>query len=330
MRRRDFISVLAAEAAAAAWPLAARSQQRPAPVVGFLGPRAPDPVLLTNFHQGLNEWGYFQGRNVTVEYRWALDEQLPLGAAAAELARDRVALIVTAGGMATAKAASEASDSIPIVFIGVGLDPVENGFVASFSHPGGNATGLSVATTELLSKRLELLHQIVPKAARIGYLYNDDDAGLGAGGRSQISLDKRTAAELGLSVQCARDGRTIEAALGSMARQDIQALLVASDPLFSKQRELIVTLAARYGLPAGYTRREFADAGGLMSYGPSHTESWKEAGRYAGRILNGARPRDLPVKLQNKYELVINMKTARANGLTVPPLLHAIADEVIE
>jgi putative ABC transport system substrate-binding protein len=326
MKRRDFITTFGA---VAAWPLAATAQSRSVPVIGFLGPQVADRELLAKFHQGLNEGGYFEGRNVAIEYRWAREQSQELPALAAELVRRRVALIVTTGGLAAAKAAKDATTSIPILFTS-GLDPVENGFLTSFNRPGGNATGLSLVTTELLSKRLELLQQLVPKAAKIAYLFNDDDTGLGSSERMQIEAIKVTAEKLALRIHYARDESDIETAFTAMTHQQIDALLVASDPLFGRRRALIVELAGGHALPAGYPRREFADAGGLMSYGPSRTESWRQVGRYAGRILNGARPEDLPVRLQDRDELVINMKTAKALGLTVPPLLHAIADDVIE
>jgi putative tryptophan/tyrosine transport system substrate-binding protein len=327
MRRREFNTILAG---AAAWPLLARAQGRTLPVIGFLGPQSRDPNFLSKFHQGLNELGYTEGRNVAIEYQWASDPSQQLPALAAKLVQRRVALIVTTGGLAAARAAKEATSTIPILFVGIGLDPVENGFVASFNHPGGNATGLSLVTTELISKRLELLKQVVPNAATIAYLMNDDDTGLGPNEKAQIEADGQIANEIKLVTHFARNESGIEAAFASIAQQRIEALLVASDPFFGRQRAQIVGLAARYALPAGYSRREFAEAGGLMSYGPSLSEAWRQIGEYAGRILNGARPEALPVQLQNKYELVINQKAARALGLNIPPLMRAVADEVIE
>ncbi len=327
MRRRDFITVLAGLAAAR--PRAAAAQARAVPVIGFLGGQAPDHELLAKFHQGLNAWGFFEGRNVAIEYRWALDQSQQLPDLAAELVGHRVALIVTAGGLAAAKAAKDATTTIPILFIS-GLDPVENGFLASFNHPGGNATGVSQSYKELIPKRLELLRQMLNKAGKVAYLQNNDSTGLGSSEKEQFEAETRIAGELGLVIHYARTDSDIETTFASMAQEQIEALLVASDPFFSRQRALIVALAERYALPAGYSRREFVDAGGLMSYGPSLRESWRRVGEYAGRILNGARPEALPVQLQNKYELVINMKTAKGLGLNVPPLMHAIADEVIE
>jgi putative ABC transport system substrate-binding protein len=327
MRRRDFVKILVGSAAA--WPLLATAQERALPVIGFLGSQSPDHALLAKFHQGLNELGYFEGRNVAIEYQWAFDQNQPLPALAARLAQHRVTVIVTTDGLAAARAAKDATATIPILFTS-GLDPVENGFLASFNRPGGNATGVSQSYKELIPKRLEMLKQMVPKVSKVAYLQNDDSTGLGPGEKLQFETETHIADELGLVIHYARNESDIEAALGQMARQQIEALLVASDPFFSRQRALIVALAARYALSAGYSRREFVDAGGLMSYGPSRTESWRQVGEYAGRILKGARPEALPVQLWNKYELVINMKTAKSLGLTVPPLLHALADEVIE
>ena len=327
MRRRDFITVLAGFPAA--WPHAAAAQARAVPVIGFLGGQAPDHVLLANFHQGLNAWGFFEGRNVAIEYRWALDQSQRLPDLAAELVRQRVALIVTAGGLAAAKAAKDATTTIPVLFIS-GLDPVENGFLTSFNRPGGNATGVSQSYKELIPKRLDLLRQMLNKVGKVAYLQNDDGTGLGQSEKEQFETETRIAGELGLVIHYARSDSGIETAFASMAQEQIEALLVASDPFFGRQRALIVALAERYALPAGYSRRGFVDAGGLMSYGPSLRESWRRVGEYAGRILNGARPEALPVQLQNKYELVINMKTAKGLGLNIPPLMHAIADEVVE
>jgi putative ABC transport system substrate-binding protein len=328
MRRRDFITIFTG--AAAAWPLVAIAQGRTLPVIGFLGPQSRDPNFLAKFQLGLNELGYIEGRNVEFEYQWALDQNQQIPVLAAKLVQHRVALIITTGGLAAAKAAKEATITIPILFTGIGLDPVGSGFVASFNRPGGNATGLTLVTTELISKRLDWLRQLLPTATKIAYLMNDDSTGLGPSEKEQIEGEKGIANKLGLVIQFARTESDIEAAFASLSRQQVEALLVASDPFFGRQRAQIVALAARYALPAGYSRREFADAGGLMSYGPSLSEAWRQIGQYAGRILNGARPEALPVQLQNKYELVINMKTAKALGLTSPPLLRALADEVID
>jgi putative tryptophan/tyrosine transport system substrate-binding protein len=328
MRRRDFIAILTGSAAA--WPLIATAQRRADPAIGFLGPQSPNLEFLAKFHQGLNEWGYFEGRNVAIEYRWSFNQNQQLPALAAELVARRVALIVTTGGLVAAKAAREATTTIPILFFGVGIDPVENGFLTSFNRPGGNATGVSQSYKELIPKRLELLLQMAPLARKVAYLQNNDITGLGPSEKMQFETETQIAKDLGLFIHFARGESDLEAAFAAMAQQQIEALLVASDPFFGRHRAMIVALAARYALPAGYSRREFADAGGLMSYGPSLSESWRQVGRYAGRILKGARPEDLPVRLQDKYELVINTTTAEVLGLTCPPLLHALADEVIE
>lgn len=325
MKRRDFIKVLAVSAA---WP--ALAAQPPAlPVIGLLGAQASDPKLLAKFHQGLSRWGYREGRNVAIEYCWAVEQHRSLATLAAELARRPVALFVTTGGLTAAKAAKEATSTIPILFATV-FDPVENGFLTSLNHPGGNVTGLSLLSTEVLSKRLQLLQQMVPSASPIAYLMNNDSTGLGPSETAQIAEDSQRAEALGLDIHYARNENDIEAAFATMSAKRTKALLVASDPFFGRRREMIVALAQRYALPAGYPRREFVDAGGLTSYGPDLAEAWREIGEYAGRILMGARPQELPVRLHDQYELVINMKTAGALDLTVPPLLHALADDTIE
>ena len=328
MKRRDFILLLAGSVSLGT--AAAQAQDPAPPVIGFLGPQSPVPELLASFHRGLNELGFFEGRNVAIEYQWVLGQNRGLPDLAAELVRHRVALIVCTAGLRAAKVAREATATIPIIFVGVAFDPVDNGFVTSFNRPGGNITGLSLLNAGLLSKRLDLLQQLVPRAAKITYLMNDDSVGLGPSEIKQQEAERQIAAKLGLVIQYARNASDIDSAFAEMTRQRPDALLVGSDPVFSRQRVQIVALAERYKLPASYSRREFADAGGLMSYGPNRSESWRQVGRYAGRILKGARPEDLPVRLDDKYELVINGRTATALGLTLPPLLHAIADDMIE
>jgi ABC-type uncharacterized transport system substrate-binding protein len=319
MRRRDFITMLAGSATA--WPLIAMGQMPVVPVIGFLGSQSADRELLAMFHQGLQEWGYVEGRNVAIEYRWADNQYQQLPTLAAELVRRQVALIVAAGGSVAAKAAKEATPTIPILFIS-GFDPIQEHLVASFNRPGSNATGIRHYNKEIISKRLELLKELVvpqdpaPAALKIAFLINDDATGL-EDQRAQIQGVKDTAEGLGLVMHYARGRSDIEVAFASMAQEQVRALLV-------------VELAARYGLPTGYRNREFVDAGGLMSYGPSLPESWRQIGEYAGRILNGSRPQELPVQLQNKYELVINMKTAKSLGLVSSALLYAIADQVID
>jgi len=327
VRHRDFIVILTG--LTLAWPRAAASQTPDVPVIGLLAPRAPAQEMLTKFDEGLSKWGYFANRNVAIEYRWSRDQDQQLTALAAELVRLRVTLIVAAGGMAAAKAAKEATATIPILFTS-SFDPVENGVVASLNRPGGNATGLSESYKEVVPKRLEFLKQIVPGARRFAYLQNDDTTGLGPSEKMQFKRETEIAGALGLTTHFARNEIDIEAAFAAMAQQRTEALLVASDPLFGHQHAKIVALAARYALPAGYVRREFVDAGGLMSYGPSHLDAWRQIGEYAGRILKGAKPEGLPVRLHDQYELVINMQTAKALGLAIPPLLHGLADDAIE
>jgi len=314
---------------AAVWPFLSTAAPQTIPVIGYLGSQSPDRELLARFHRGLNEFGYFEGPNVKIEYRWAFGQYKKLPALAGELVQRQVALIVTSGGSVAAKAAREATSTIPILFIS-GLDPIREHLVTSLSRPGGNATGLRHYTVELMSKRLELLKGLLPNDAphqtrRIGCLINDDSTGLED--LAQIQEIKDMAGKLGLQRYFARTDKQIEVEFASMAREQISALLVEPDPLFNRQRALIVGLAARYAIPTGYRNREFVQAGGLMSYGPNLSESWQQIGEYAGRILDGARPEDLPVMLPMKYELVINKKTAKALGLN---LKRTLADEIID
>jgi putative ABC transport system substrate-binding protein len=329
VRRRDFITMLTASAAA--WPFGAVAQPAAIPVIGYLGSQSPDRELLASFHRGLNDFGYFEGRNVAIEYRWAFSQNRTLPILAADLVQQRVSLIVAGGGSVAAKAAKEATSTIPILFIS-GFDPVREHLVESYSRPGGNATGLSHYNVDLMSKRLELLKELVfPRTemaapTQIGYLINDDETGLEAE-TGQFQEVKDWVRRLGLVMYSARPGNDIEAVFASMAEQKVKALLVGSDPVFLRKRALIVELAARYSLPAGYRNREFVEAGGLMSYGPRLPDSWRQIGQYAGRILDGAKPEDLPVMFPRKYELVINMKSAKALGLAFK---RTLADEVIE
>jgi putative ABC transport system substrate-binding protein len=327
MRRRDFIATLAR--LAACWPLTAAARAQSVPVIGFLGSQSADDALLANFFEGLSEFGYVEHQNVIVDYQWARNENQDLPALAARLAQRQVTLIIAAGGSVAAKAATGATTTIPILFIS-GLNPVRERLVSGLSRPGGNATGIANYNIELIPKRLELLKQMLSRnVTKLAYLMNDDVTGI-EDQRLQIKEEQEIAGSLGLSLYFARKENDIEQAFCLMAEQGTEALLVASDPLFIRQRARLVALAAQYSLPAAYRNREFADAGGLMSYGASLPDLWRQIGRYAGRILKGARPEELPVQLPSKFELVINMKTARALGLTVPPLLRAIADEVID
>jgi putative tryptophan/tyrosine transport system substrate-binding protein len=327
MRRREFITLIGG--AAAAWPLAALAQQPALPVIGFLSAQSPYGIAesLAGFRQGLKETGHVEGENVTIEYRWAHNEtdQLPL--LAAELVRRRVAVITTVGAPPTF-AAKAATAAIPIVF-SVGDDPVKLGLVASLARPGENLTGINFLTVELAAKRLELLRALVPAAVRIAVLVNPANATITA----TTLRDVETAARaMGLQIQLlnANSSREINAAFTTFARERPDALFVSAGAFFTSRRVQLTQLAGRYGVPAIFPQRQYAEVGGLMSYGASITEAWRQAGVYAGRILKGARPADLPVVQSSKFELVINAETARMLGLDVPPTLLATADEVIE
>jgi len=325
-KRREFITLLGG--AAAAWPLAARAQQPAMPVIGYLNPGSPesDTPRLTGLRRGLNETGYVEGRNVVIEYRWAGNQADRLPALAADLVRLRVAVIVAAGPPSTF-AAKAATTSIPIVF-GVGADPVPLGLVASINRPGGNLTGFNAVSGELGAKGLALLHELVPSAAMIGVLENPNNPISELQARDVVAA----APVIGLKVQIlkASTDREIDAAFVSLVQAQTGALLVAGDIFLNSRIEHIVGLAARHALPAMYPLREFVVAGGLMSYGLGLTEEYRQVGLYTGRILKGEKPADLPVMQATKIELAINLKTAKALGLDVPPMLLARADEVIE
>jgi putative tryptophan/tyrosine transport system substrate-binding protein len=325
--RRAFITLLGS--ATAAWPLAADAQQRAMPVIGLLEPRSPDTIAdqLRAFRQGLKDTGYVEGENVAVEYRWAENQPDRLPALAAELVRRQVAVIVAAGGTASALAAKSATTTIPIVFI-VAEDPVGVGLVASLARPGGNLTGINFFSAELVAKRLELLRELVPAATRVAVLVNP------AGPGHEITLrDVEPAARaMGLQIQVlnASTSSEINAAFATFVRERPDALFVGTDPFFTSRRAQMVQLAARHMVPAAYHARHYPEIGGLMSYGSNVADGLRQLGVYTGRILKGAKPADLPVVQASKFELVINAETARMLGLTVPDKLLVAADEVIE
>ena len=327
MKRREFITLLGG--AAAAWPLAARAQQPKGPVIGFLSPGSPAAIAqtLAVFRQSLAEAGYVEGRNVAIEYRFAEGQYDRLPTMAAELVRREVAVIVASGGTAPALAAKAATATIPIVF-GVTDDPVALGLVVSFAKPGGNATGINFPLAELAAKELGLLHELVPAARRIGLLVNPTNSPSVAVTKDVTAAASALGIEIG--VVEADNRHAIEAAFATLVRSRSEALLIGTDPFFFSRRVQLATLAARHVIPAAFNSREFAEVGGLMSYGSSLTEVYRQHGAYAGRLLKGAKPDDLPVVRSVTFEFVINMSTARALGLDVPPMLLGRADEVIE
>jgi len=326
MQRRRFITLVGGTVIA--WPLAARGQQPALPVIGFLGIGSPesDAVRLTAIRQGLNETGYVEGRNFAFEYRWAGNQLDRLPAMAAELVHMRVAVIVTPGVAATL-AARAATPTIPILF-GVGADPVQLGLVASLNRPGGNVTGFNEFGSELGAKALALLHELVSKAMTVGFLQNPTNPINDVTAKDVLAA----APAIGIKVQVlnASTDREVHAAFESLVQPQTAALLVANDVFFNSRIEQIVGLAARHAIPVMYPAREFVVAGGLTSYGGSLTELYRQIGLYARRILRGEKPADLPVQQATKIEFVINLKTAKALGLTVPPSLLVRADEVIE
>ena len=324
MRRREFITLLGS---AAAWPLPARAQQAAIPVVGYLGSGSPSSGALAVLRQSLAEAGYVEGRNVTIESRWAEGQYDRLPAMAAELVRRQVAVIVATGGSAGAVAAKAATATIPIVF-SVTDDPVKLGLVASLARPGGNATGANFLLSELGAKQLGLLRELVPTATRLGLLVNPNNANAEALTREVTAAASAT--RMQIEIVQASDSRAIEAAFAALVRNRTDALMVGADPFFYSRRIQLATLATRHAIPAIYNVREYAEIGGLMSYGTSLTETFQQVATYTIRILKGAKPADLPVVLSTKFELVINLPTARALGLEVPGTLLARADEVIE
>jgi putative ABC transport system substrate-binding protein len=326
--RREFITLLGG--AAAAWPLAARAQQPAVPVIGFLHPSSPEPFAdrPRAFRQGLKEAGFVEGENVAIEYRWADNQNDQLPALAAELVRRRVAVIAAVGGNNSALAAKAATTTIPIVF-DTGDDPVRLGLVASLARPGGNLTGINFFTAELAAKRLELLRELVPGAIRIAVLVDPASPITTESTLRDIEAAAR-AMRLQIQVLSASTSREIEAAFASFAGERPDALFVGISPFFIVRRVQLAQLAARHAIPAIYQDRLHAEVGGLISYGASLTDAYRQVGAYTGRILKGAKPSDLPVVQSSKFELVINAPTARMLGLAVPPSLLARADEVIE
>ena len=327
LKRREFITLLGG--AVAAWPLAARAQQPAMPVVGFLHPLSPDtfPDRLRAFRQGLKDTGYVEGENVAIEYRWAENQIDRLPELAAELARRNVAVITTIGGTTPALAVKAATTIIPVVFM-VGEDPVRLGLVASLARPGGNLTGINFFAAELVAKRLELLRELVPAATRVAVLVNPT----GSDAETTLRDVEPAARAMGLQIQAlnANTSGEINEAFANFVRTRPDALFVSSDPFFNSRRVQIAHRASHHSIPATYAGRQYVEVGGLMSYGASVTEAWRQIGVYTGRILKGAKPADLPVLQSSKFELVINAETARMLGLTVPPSLLATADEVIE
>jgi putative ABC transport system substrate-binding protein len=327
IRRRDFVTLLGG---AAAWPLAARAQQRAIPIIGYLSGRTAesDASMLVSVRRGLADVGYAEGRNVAIEYRFADGRYDRVSADLTDLTQRKVGVIVLAGSGATERLLQQVRAS-PVPIVLVSGDPVREGAVASMNRPGGNVTGVAALTSDLSGKQLGLLHDLVPKAATIAALIDprrpiaetillrDALAGTAALGQRLLVLEASTAEE-------------IDAQFASLDREPADAMLVTTSPFFVTRAGQMAALAARHRIPAIYARREFAEAGGLMSYGFNVADSYRELGRYAGRILNGEKPADLPIIQATKYELVINLRTAKALGLTIPPGVFAIADEVIE
>jgi putative tryptophan/tyrosine transport system substrate-binding protein len=326
VKRRAFITLIGG---AAAWPLAARAQLAAKPVVGVLYPGWPAALthLIVAFRQGLNESGFVEGQNVTIEYRFAEGQYDRLPDLAADLVRQGVKVLVTATSSA-ARAAKAATTAIPVVF-SVADDPVKLGLVASLNRPGGNVTGVNYFAWEIGTKSLGLLRELIPALVRVGILVNPNNS---AGIETWMPDVMRAVSAAGLEIDLAkaRDGREIEDAFATLVQNKPDALLVMTDPIFFLRRIQLATLAARHAIPTVYGLREFADAGGLISYGASLPDAHHQVGIYAGRILKGANPADLPVMQSTKFELVINLNTARALGLTVPATLLTIADEVID
>ena len=328
MKRRELITLLGGTAVA--WPMVARAQQPALPVIGYLGTETPDVFAgrLRAFRQGLSETGYVEGRNVAIEYRWAKNQFDQFPALLADLVRSKVTVIAAVTGTPPALAAKAATTTIPIVFV-TGGDPVALGLVAGLNRPGGNLTGVATLTVELGPKQLEVLHELVPTATIIALLVNPTNAT----NAEKLSRDLQAAAPtLGLQLHIlhASTERDFDAVFASLPRLRAGALEIGSDPFFNSRSEQLAALALRHAMPTMFPFREYAIAGGLISYGNSFADAHRQVGAYTGRILNGEKPADMPIQQSVKVELVINLKTAKALGLTVPPTLLGRADEVIE
>jgi putative tryptophan/tyrosine transport system substrate-binding protein len=327
MRRRDFIALLGG--AVAAWPLAAGGQQGALPVIGLLHPGSPEANarFVAGFRKGLGETGHVEGRNVLIEYRWGHGESTRLPELAADLVRRAVSVVVTPGGVAAAIEAKAATATIPIVFV-IGADPVQAGLVVSLNRPGGNVTGITSLNLGLAAKQLGLLHQLLQRDARFAVLVNSSNP------QSRLALAdvQAAAAAMGqpLDIVTATTNREITSAFNEAVKKRADAILISPDPLFTSRPVQLATLAARHAMPAVYALREFAEGGGLISYGSNFTDMFRQAGTYVARILKGEKPADLPILQATKFELVINLQTAEALGLEVPATLLALADEVIE
>jgi len=326
MRRREFITLVGG---ATAWPFAARAQQPAVPVLGFLHPSSAEAYasLMLAFRKGLGESGYVEGQNLIIEYRWAQGQDDRLPALAAELVSRRVSVIATASATAAALAAKAATSTIPIVFI-IGADPVQFGLVASINRPGANVTGVTFLSNVLVAKELELLHEVLPTALELGLLVNPSNPN-----SNTDTNQAKTAADLvgrKVHVVYASTERDLDVAFAALIEKRVAALVIVPDALFVRQREQLAALATRHAMPTIYSNRLYVDSGGLMSYGASQFDAYRQAGIYVGRIIGGAEPADLPVVQPTRFELIINNKTAKKLGLTIPDKLLAVADEVIE